>query len=109
LIYSVKFSLMATKTLGAVIIFIFGIMMLPIVFGIVGGIFGAIIGIFGAIFGGIFGLIGGFFGMIGGLFSSIFDGAFGWCHFGWGSNNFLAIALVIFIVVLLSKNKQAKR
>jgi hypothetical protein len=100
---------MATKTLGTILIFIVGIMMLPVVFGIIAGLFGAIIGIFGAIFGGIAGLIGGFFGMIAGLIGSIFHGLFGWCHFGFGSNNFLAIALVIFIVVLLSKNKQTRR
>jgi hypothetical protein len=100
---------MATKTLGTILIFIIGIMMLPVVFGIIAGIFGAIIGIFGAVFGGIFGAIGGLIGGIAGIFGSLFHGLFGWCHFGFGSNNFVVFALIIFIVIFLSKNRQPKR
>jgi hypothetical protein len=91
------------KALLVLCMLFFGILMIPVAFGIVGGIFGIVIGLFGAIFGMITGLIGAIFGGIGHIFSW---GGDGWC-FGYDLNIF-AVAAVALLIILVSKSSRTK-
>jgi hypothetical protein len=92
---------MASRTLATIVIIFACIIMFPIVIGIVGGVFGIIAGVFGAVFGVFGALIGGFFGMLGGIFGGIFN-----CHLGFFHWNFFSIALIVLIVVLITKSRR---
>jgi Na+/proline symporter len=82
----------------------FGIFMIPVAFGIIGGIFGVVVGLFGAIFG-----------MIAGLFGVIFGGIFS--IFGWGDDhdwyfgphiNIFGVAAIALLIILVSKSSRTK-
>jgi hypothetical protein len=98
---------MMTKTLGTLVIAFLCILMLPIFFGILGGLFGAVMGILGAIFGVIGGIIGGLFSAIFGGLGSLFDGIFNWhLPFGFISAKFFALVAIIFAFVMISKSRR---
>ena len=94
---------MAAKSIGTIILVIIGILLLPVVFGILGGIFGVIFGVFGAIFG----VIGAIFGAIFGIFGWLFDGLFGWndFHFGHFNFNLITIAIIVLLAAVLAKKR----
>lgn len=99
---------MASKTLATILIVIVAIFCLPVVFGILvgifGGLFGAVMGIFGGIVGAIGGVIGGIFGAIGSVIEGIFH--WGFWPFTW---NFCTFALVVFMIVLMTRSRQNRR
>ena len=91
------------KILALLCAVFFGIIMIPVVIGIIGGIFGVVVGLFGAIFGIIAGIFGAIFG---GIFS-IFDwGGPDW-HFGYHVNIF-AVAAIALLIILVSKSSRTK-
>jgi hypothetical protein len=97
---------MQTRTNSSVLIVILLVLSFPIWIGLLGGLFGIVAGVFGAVFGVIAGIFGAMFGIIGGLFGWAFD----WhgphlFHFGIGPVSLLAMALIIFVVVLVTKKK----
>jgi len=92
---------MTSKTLTTVVVAVACILMFPVMIGIAGGLFGVIMGIFGAGIGLIGAFVGTIFGTIGGLFGWIFGG----CHLGFFHGNIFAIALFVFIIVIISKRR----
>jgi hypothetical protein len=97
------------KVLVLLCMVFFGILMIPVVFGIFGaiigvfaGIFGAIISVIAALFGGVISLITGIFGSIFGIFN--FNHGDGW-YFGHHFNIF-ALAAVALLIVVLAKSRR---
>lgn len=100
---------MATKTLGTLLILIVCILIFPLGIAILGGVFGIVIGVFGAVFGAFFGILGGIFGALFGGIGWLFDGLFSWPHhFGFFHTNFCTIAVIVLLVVILSRNKMQR-
>jgi len=91
------------KVLAILCAVFFGIFMIPIAIGIVGGVFGAVVGIFGAIFG----IIGGIFGAIFGGVCSIFDWATPGWHVGYHVNIF-TVAAIALLIILVSKSSRTR-
>jgi Na+/proline symporter len=91
------------KALAILCAVFFGILMIPIAFGILGGLFGIVMGLFGAIFGIIAGIFGAIFGGIG----SIFDwGNHDW-YFGHHVNIF-GVAAIVLLIILVSKSSRTR-
>jgi Na+/proline symporter len=91
------------KALAILCAVFFGLFMIPIAFGILGGLFGLVMGLFGAIFGMIAGIFGAIFGGI----ASIFDwGNDDWC-FGHQINIF-GVAAIALLIILVSKSSRTR-
>jgi len=98
------------KVLALLFAVFFGILMIPLAFGILGGLFGIAMGIFG----GIFSIIAGIFGAIISLITGIFGGIFS--IFGWGDHdwyfghhiNIFAVAAIALLIILVSKASRTK-
>jgi hypothetical protein len=98
---------MIAKTLGTLVIVFLCILMVPIFFGVLGGIFGVVVGVLGAVVGAIGGIIGGIFGAIFGGLGSLFNGLFNWhLPFGFFSAKIFAIVAIVFVVVMISKSRR---
>jgi hypothetical protein len=101
---------MASKTLGALLVIIMLIILFPIGIGILGGVFGIVFGVIGGVFGAMIGVVGAIFGAIFGTIGWIFEGISDWDHnFGFFNLNFCTIALLIVLVLVLSKNRTQRR
>jgi hypothetical protein len=103
---------MESKALTTVLIVILCALFIPAAIGIIGGVFGivgsilgGIFGLIGGIFGGLMGLIGGFFGAVFGFFGWLFGAPFHWHFFG---HDVLTIMVVIVVIVLLARSKNAR-
>lgn len=103
---------MNTKTLTAIMVIILCVLLFPVFIGIIGGLFGIIGGVFGAIFGLLGGLFGAFFGLLGGIVGVIgwlFKSALSWHGpFGFFTWNLIPIALVLLIIVLITRSKTSR-
>lgn len=101
---------MATKTLTTILAIFVIIVFFPVIIGVFGAVFGAIFGAFGAILGAVFGAIGAVFGAIFGAFGAVFGAVFDndW-DFGFYHRDIYTIAIIVLIVVFLSRTKQNKR
>ncbi len=80
----------------------------PFWIGILGGLFGLIVGAIGAAFGIVGAVFGAVFGGIGALFGGLFHGNWGFPFFFAFGGKLMVIALVIAVVVLITRSPQKR-